>query len=83
MKRTKLEEYIAILQTLFIHGPIQLSEIESLVRLERIELRKDLTFLLEQNAIEKKLSDTASAYNVSPLGVRFVKYFGLNPLIKE
>jgi predicted transcriptional regulator len=77
MKCTKLEEYITILQTLFIHGPIQLTEIENLVRLERIELRKDLTFLLEQNTIEKKPSDKASTYVVSPLGVRLVKYFGL------
>ena len=83
MKPSKLEEYISILQTLLIHGPIQLTEIESLVHIERIELRKDLIFLLEQNAIEKKPSTTELAYVASPLGIRLVKYFGLNPLIKK
>jgi predicted transcriptional regulator len=83
MKCLKLEEYITILQALLIHGPIQLSEMESLVGIDRFELRKDLAFLLEENAITKKPSGESSAYVASPLGVRLVNYFGLNPLIKE
>lgn len=83
MKPTKLEEYITLLQILLTHGPIQLTEIERFASLKRIELRKDLAFLLEQNVIEKNSSDTTSAYIVSPLGLRLVKYFSLNIVVKK
>jgi len=83
MNCSKLEEYITILQTLLLHGPISLTEIESLIRIERFELINDLAFLLEQNAVTKKFSDESSAYVAAPLGVRLVKYFGLNPLMKK
>jgi predicted transcriptional regulator len=83
MKPTKLEEYITLLQILLTHGPIPLTEIESFANLKRIELRKDLAFLLEQNVIEKNPSGTTPAYVVSPLGLRLVKYFSLNTLVKK
>lgn len=83
MKPTKLEEYITLLQILLTHGPIQLTEIEKFVSLKRIELRKDLSFLLEQNVIEKNPSSTIPAYVVSPLGLRLVKYFSLDTVLKK
>jgi predicted transcriptional regulator len=83
MKPTKLEEYITILQTLLLHGPATLTEIETLVRIERDVLKKDLAFLLEQNVIVKKPSDTASTYAVSSTGARLVKYFCSNTLINR
>ncbi len=83
MKQTKLEEYITLLQILLTHGPIRLTEIEEFVSLKRIELRKDLTFLLEQNVIEKNPSSTTPAYVVSPRGLRLVKYFSLNTVVNK
>lgn len=80
MKPTKLEEYITLLQILQTHGPIQLTEIENFVSLKRIELRKDIAFLLEQKVIEKNPSGTTIAYIVSPLGMRLVKFFRLNTI---
>jgi len=83
MKPTTLEEYITLLQILLTHGSIQLTELESFVSLKRIELRKDLAFLLEQKAIEKNPSDTTPAYFVSTLGLRLVKYFSLNTIVEK
>jgi hypothetical protein len=83
MKRSKLEEYINIVEILLIHGPTELVELENFVHVERFELRKALVFLLEQNAIEKNPSGTAMAYVASPLGVRLVNYFGLNNLVRK
>jgi hypothetical protein len=83
MKPTKLEEYITLLQIILTQGPIQLTEIESFASLKRIELRKDLAFLLEQNVIEKNSSSTTPSYVVSPLGLRLVKYFSLNTVVKK
>lgn len=83
MKPTKLEEYITLLQILLTHGPIQLTEIENFVSLKRIELRKDLAFLLEQKVIEKNSSSTTPAYFVSPLGLRLVKFFSLSTIVNK
>jgi len=83
MKSTKLEEYLTLLQILLSHGPIELTEIESFVSLKRIALRKDITFLLQQKVIEKNSSSTIPAYIISPLGLRLIKYFGLNTVVKK
>jgi predicted transcriptional regulator len=83
MKSTKLEEYLTLLQILLSHGPIQITEIESFVSLKRIALRKDLAFLLEQKVIEKNSSSTTPAYIISPLGLRLIKYFNVNTVLKK
>ena len=83
MKSTKLEEYLTLLQILLSHGPIQLTEIESFVSLKRVELRKDLAFLLEQKVIEENPSSTTPAYIISPLGLRLIKYFSINTVVKK
>ena len=80
---TKLEEYLNLLQILISHGPMQLTEIESFVSLKRIALRKDLAFLLEQKVIEKNPSSTTPAYIISPLGLRLVKFFNINSVVKK
>jgi hypothetical protein len=83
LKRSKLEEYIAILQILLVHGPLSLSEIENHACLKKIDLKKDLAFLLEQAIVEKKTAGTAASYVASPLGARLVSYFGLNAFIQK
>ena len=80
---TKLEEYLNLLQILITHGPMQLTEIESFVSLKRIALRKDLAFLVEQKVIEKNPSSTTPAYIISPLGLRLVKFFNINSVVKK
>ncbi|HEX7483347.1 MAG TPA: hypothetical protein VF350_07760 [Candidatus Bathyarchaeia archaeon] len=80
---TKLEEYLNLLQILITHGPMQLTEIESFVSLKRIALRKDLAFLVEQKVIEKNPSSTTPAYIILPLGLRLVKFFNINSVVKK
>jgi hypothetical protein len=83
LKRSKLEEYIAILQILLVHGPLSQTEIQNRTRLTKIDLKKDLVFLLEQEIVEKKPNGAAASYVASPLGARLVSYFGLNAFIKK
>jgi hypothetical protein len=75
--RSKLEEYLFILQTLLSKGPKKTVEIENLLQIDGVDLVKDLTFLLEQNAVEADVADKLPTYAVTVSGVRIIKYFGL------
>lgn len=76
MKRTKLEEYLAILETLQTNTrPLKPDEIENTTRIRCEQLEKDLTFLLEQNAVQRKIVGTSEAFFVAPLGNQLVQYF--------
>ncbi|MCW3996177.1 MAG: hypothetical protein NWE98_08545 [Candidatus Bathyarchaeota archaeon] len=75
MKRTKLEEYLAIIETLIVHGPIGTAELAQLSSLDDAKLGENLSFLFEQNTIEKRRLGNSVTYLVSPLGIRIFKYF--------
>jgi predicted transcriptional regulator len=76
LKRTKLEDYLAILQLLQINQrPLQITEIQTGTRIESDQLEKDLTFLLEQKAIERRPLGVSHAFFVAPTGDKLLRYF--------
>ena len=79
MKRTKLEEYLAIIDTLFTKGPVDLTQISNLVRIDISTLSKYLDFLTKQSAIAGFYrSDGTLCYFASPVGIKIIRYFGLD-----
>jgi predicted transcriptional regulator len=78
MKQSKLEEYLAIVNLVLLHGPIELRRLQSFVGISRNKLRKDLDFLVEQNVVKIQPSGKLPAYVATSCGTRIVKYFGLN-----
>ncbi len=84
MKRTKLEDYLAILQILLINKrPLELSEIQNATRIDSSELEEQLVFLQEQNALKKEFSGAAQAFFLLPLGVKLVRYFNSKLLYEQ
>jgi hypothetical protein len=76
LKRTKLEDYIAILHLLQLtQRPLQVTEIQSETQIEEEQLKKDLTFLIEQKAIERRPLGVSHAFFVAPAGDKLVRYF--------
>ncbi|MCW4029522.1 MAG: hypothetical protein NWE92_07735 [Candidatus Bathyarchaeota archaeon] len=84
MKRTKLEDYLAILQILLINKrPLELLEIQNATRIDSTELEEQLVFLQEQNALKKEFSGSAQAFFLLPLGVKLVRYFNSKLLYEQ
>jgi DNA-binding transcriptional regulator GbsR (MarR family) len=84
LKRTKLEDYLAILQILLINKrPLELSEIQNATRIDSSELEEQLLFLQEQNALKKEFSGAAQAFFLLPLGVKLVRYFNSKLLYEQ
>ncbi len=76
MKPTKLEDYLTIIQILTMNQrPLEFAEIESAVRTKGAQLEKDLAFLAEQNAIQRKFSGSSEVFSAAPLGGKLVRYF--------
>jgi Mn-dependent DtxR family transcriptional regulator len=76
LKSSKLENYLAILQTLSAtHHPLKIAEIEKATTIEQPDLEEALSFMLKQNAVEKKRYGSSSAFFVAPLGAKLLQYF--------
>jgi len=82
MKRTKLEEYIAIINILLVNGALELKGVVGLSGIDSVKVSDSLTFLLEIHAIEKTLNlKGMQLYNATSKGLKVVKYFhgGIKP----
>lgn len=79
MKKTKLEEYLAIVTILIVHGPLQLARLESLSGVAEYIIREDLSFLIKQGIVKESKRSVFPSFVASPLGVQLFKYFGRVP----
>jgi predicted transcriptional regulator len=75
MKRTKLEDYVSIIQTLKKRGPIDKRQISNIEKMDSQELTEYLEFLLANNIVEKQDSGKKQVYVVTLIGTKIIKYF--------
>jgi predicted transcriptional regulator len=75
MKRTKLEDYVSIIQTLKKRGPIDKRQISYIEKMDSQELTEYLEFLLANNIVEKQDSGKKQVYVVTLIGTKIIKYF--------
>lgn len=78
MKRSKLEDYLAIVTVLIVHGPLEAEKLKTLCGIAEENIGEDLSFLVKQKIVEENRSAFLT-YAASPHGIRLVKYFGSMP----
>jgi predicted transcriptional regulator len=76
MERTRLEEYLVIVNTLVQNGPLKLSRMTDLTSLDRALLQERLYFLVHHGIIKKRAENKQTCvYNVSERGLKIVNFF--------
>jgi len=76
MRRSKLETYVDILQTLAQHGPLKLTHVMYKANLNCNILKENLEFLLEKGLVEEQIAGKRTVvYKITQGGINVVKYF--------
>ena len=76
MRRSKLETYVDILQTLAQHGPLKLTHVMYKANLNCNITKENLEFLLQKGLVEEKIAGKRTVvYKVTQGGINVVKYF--------
>ena len=81
MKRTKLEEYVSLIQILQKRGPLEKAQILHLENIESKQLAEELDFLLNNRIVKTQDSGGSQVYFSTPTCEKIIKYFGL-PTVK-
>ena len=76
MRRSKLEMYIDVLNTLAYRGPLKLTHIMYKANLNCNILNECLDFLIKQNLIEKRIIEKERiVFSITQRGIDILKYF--------
>jgi hypothetical protein len=76
MKFATLSDYIAIIGKLAEKGPLEASELQSLLAIEKVALEGALSFLVTQHVIKERIiGDASSGYIVTARGFKILRYF--------
>lgn len=78
MKRSKLEDYLAIITVLVVHGPLQAEKVKAFSGITEEDITADLSFLVKQRILLEKRTSLLT-YSASPRGIRLVNFFGNIP----
>ena len=78
MKRSKLEDYLAIITVIVVHGPLQAEKVKALLGITEENITADLSFLVKQKILVEKRGSFLT-YSASPRGIRLVNFFGNIP----
>jgi predicted transcriptional regulator len=82
MRRSKLEMYIDILKISASQGPMKLTQLIHKTDISQSVLRQHLTFLIQQNLIEKQnFSKNEIFYTITERGLRVLNV--VVPIIEE
>ena len=81
MRKTALEEYVAILVSLAHQIPLKPAQIESATHIHKIKLKKRLAFLTETGATKVQTTKKISAYEITPHGTNILRFFELETSI--
>jgi predicted transcriptional regulator len=76
MRRSKLETYIDILNTLTQNGPLKLTHIMHKANVNGGMLRGHLSFLIKQGLVEERtLKRNSAVFAVTQRGITILKHF--------
>jgi hypothetical protein len=81
MKRTKLEEYVSLIQILQKRGPLEQAQILHLGDVDGQKLTEELNFLLMSKIVGTQELGGFQIYFATPIGAKITEYFG-QPTVK-
>jgi len=78
MTSTKLQKYLEIIRIIVVHGPLEFTQVQTLLGVGKIDLSKDLVFLIDQKIIQKTMElNGLVTYVASPIDIKIANYFRL------
>ena len=78
MSRSKLEEYISIIRTLSLEGPLTPDQLRSLETLSAAKTNLSLSFLAKNGMVERISFEKDPAYAATIRGTKVLRYFNVS-----
>jgi len=76
MRRSKLELYVSVLNSVLIHGPINITALSLRARLNYVQLKPIILNLVKKGAAQEQITQNGSIfYTATPLGYRLSTQF--------
>jgi predicted transcriptional regulator len=82
MPFSKLKLYIDIVKSLMEYGPLSLDEMAPFLRINPSSLKERVNFLVDQEMIQEKDSNSIVTYIITKRGARVLEFFKIQPSTK-
>ncbi len=82
MPPAPLKLYIDIVKTLMDHGPLNIRELKSFLKVDTSSLKEYTSFLADQGIIREKAENPIATYIITKRGSEILKFFKIQTSIE-